>query len=228
MKRDRYGIYFSTYFTGPTGREIQAAGRDAVILGVYLGVNEHATMIGLYELPMLYLDHDLPVLQSRTHVRRAFQALAALPSGPFALYDEGTAHVWIPTMARIRLNLGTGCRLAPRDNRSRAAAALYEDLAPNPFLGEFFDRYGDALQLPRRRASVPAIAPHFQRAFDLEDAPSKGLASGAPRGLEGPSKPVIRDQYVQDQGSEIRRPVETVETVENQRDVKRAQANDRD
>jgi hypothetical protein len=201
---NRYGVYTARYFTGPTGREIQAAGSDPVILGLYLGINEHATMIGLYELPLLFVEHELPVLPTRMRLRQAFRALATLPSGPFALYDEPTGHVWVPTLARIRLNLGPTDVLARRDKRHRAVVTLYENLAPNPYLAAFFDRYAAALLLPRRReASGGAGLPLFPD--------TKGIGWGS----DAPSKPEIRS------GSEIRdqrRPVETVETVENRRD----------
>src|SRR5262245_46429187 len=183
FRRDHYGIYFPSYFTGPSGREIQAAGADACVLGVYLGVNQHATMIGLYPLPMIYLEHDLPVLETCTRIREAFRALAGLPSGPFAEYDEASGHVWIPCMAQIRLNLAAGDHLHARDKRHRAVVRLYEALAPNPFLGACFDRYATMLRLPQRRESTPRGSP-----------PLLELLGARPRPLlpssQAPSKPL--------------------------------------
>src|SRR4051812_31066031 len=100
--REQYGVLFPRFWEGTTGRHIQEKGRDAVILAAYLASCRHANMIGLYELPLIFIDRELPVLRSRLYVLQAFQALQ---EAEYATFDMGTEHVWVKEMARVRLGL---------------------------------------------------------------------------------------------------------------------------
>ena len=185
---ERYGVLLPSYWDGPTGKQIQAKGGEAVILGAYLGSNKYANMIGLYELPLLYVLHDLPVLRTRAAVLRAFRHLSAVE---YAYYDEATEFVWVREMARIRLHLRPGERLSTasghRDKRQPAVVELYESLKPNPFLARFHDRYAADLGLPRRREG-------HQRGINGASEPSQGASKPDGRGTDAPAKPVISDQ----------------------------------
>jgi len=188
---DRYGVLFQSYWTGPTGREIQARGKDATILGAYLSSTRYANMIGLYELPLVYIDHDLSVLGGREAIRLALQGLADVD---FAHYDDRSEIVWVVEMARIRCGLpNAATRLNPRDKKATAVAHLYAGVRDNPFLGRFHDRYAVQLNLSMRRDPVP----------------SKSLRGGIGAPLVTPPSPsdartVIRtgDQEIRDQESE--------------------------
>ena len=79
---ERYGVLLPSYWDGPTGKQIQAKGGEAVILGAYLGSNKYANMIGLYELPLLYVLHDLPV----QHAHLGIVTLAGRTPSPVAAY----------------------------------------------------------------------------------------------------------------------------------------------
>lgn len=187
--REQYGVLFPRFWEGSTGRQIQEHGRDAVILAAYLASCRHANMLGLYELPLVFLERELPVMKSRTIVLKAF---VALESVGFATFDMTTEHVWVRNMARIRLGLGPYDTLAAQDNRNKAVVRLYEQLAPNPFLGPFFDLYASALRLLRRRdGETPLLSC------------SKGLIKHG-KGLEAPRKPeqVQVHQQVQEQDQE--------------------------
>lgn len=173
--RESYGTLFDRFWDGPTGRELQVRGKDAVILAAYLLSNRYANMIGLYELPIVTIAHHLPVLGAGMGVRtRAIRkGRDALAEVDFAYVDEGTSFVWVKEMARIRMQLEPGEALARDDNRVHAINKLYASLKPNPFLGPFFSRYAKDLKLTARS--------HVN-----QEAPSKGLPSPS----EAPPKPL--------------------------------------
>jgi len=195
--REQYGILFPRFWEGTTGRALQAQGRDAVILAAYLASCRHANMIGLFELPIVLAERELPVLKNRAVILKAFDALQRVT---YADYDQETQHVWVREMARIRLGLGVGEVISAKDRKHAAVVKIYNSLPSNPFLGPFFARYHETLALP---------APRQHRTPDM--APSKGhgeIVKPLPRGMDSPLNappmPVQVQVPVQDQiqGSE--------------------------
>lgn len=170
----RYGILLPSFWNGDTGRQLQQCGKDAVILAAYLTANDHANMIGLYHIPKPTILRDLPVLENGTILG---EALLWLDAADYAFYDTATSFTWVCEMARFRLNLPRGEQMARDDKRRLGAVRAYEQLANNPFLGPFFDRYSAQLQLPRRRGTPPT-----------NDAGSDGSSTSRPKGLEGASR----------------------------------------
>jgi hypothetical protein len=175
MPADRFGLLFDSYWTGPTGRDIQRRGCDAVILGLYLSSTRHAHMTGLYELPLLYVAADLPVLGSHgvPVLDAIMAALADLADVGFAHFDAASGFVWVVEMARIRCGLRADEPLKPHDKKRFAIAAWYAAARLNPFLGPFFDRYATQFGLTDRRGVDAAPEPP---ASPLQ-APSEGHES---------------------------------------------------
>lgn len=183
-----YGVLYPSYWTGQTGRSLRkAGGKDALLLGAYLISNDHMNMIGLYRLPMPTVRTELGLTPAVTA-----RALAAMQSEEFAFYDDVTAFVWVREMARFRLGIVGGSPLDRKDKKRIGAERLYESLAPNPFLGPFFDRYRQVLQLRHRREDslrggndTPLHAPPQDVGLPSgSHAASKGLGSdfqGAPK-----------------------------------------------
>lgn len=169
-----YGVTFPTYWTGPTGRELRArGGKDAQLLGLYLTSNRFANMIGLYHLTLDDIRHETGLTVKG--IARAFETTAA---ASYATFDSGSAFVWVRQMVRFRLNLKAGQALAPDDHRVVGVNRLYQGLAANPFLGEFFDVHGKTLRLKRRRDSVGLVVGlvGHHNGSPLQGA-SKGLVS---------------------------------------------------
>src|ERR1044072_1853552 len=147
-----YGISLPTFWTGTTGRQLQECGKDPVILAKYLSSNNHANMIGLYQIPIATILAELPVLQTAAAID---EALIWLDATEYAHYDRATSFTWVREMARVLLQLVPG-EVCSNENRRRGAVNVYAKLSANPFLGPFYDRYAERLQLPRRReGSVP-------------------------------------------------------------------------
>src|SRR5690242_17526110 len=145
----------SQFWSGTTGKAITIAGKDTRILATYLLTCEHANMLGLYRLPLLYVAEETGL--KRKEVTAAFESLKAIG---FAYYDEGAEFVWIVEMARFQLGLLPGEPIKEGDKRRHAVAKLYKQLSTNPFLGAFYDRYADILSLPLRRDFLLETKPH--------------------------------------------------------------------
>ncbi|MGC3975638.1 MAG: hypothetical protein QM771_14835 [Nitrospira sp.] len=159
----------SQFWSGTTGKAVTIAGKDTRILATYLLTCEHANMLGLYRLPLLYIAEETGL--KRKEVVAAFENLKAIG---FAYYDEGAEFVWVVEMARFQLDLLPGESLKESDHRATGATRLYRQLAANPFLGHFYDRYAEALRLPSRRDFLAELNP-LQIPLG---APSKPLIRG--------------------------------------------------
>jgi hypothetical protein len=184
-----YGVVFPEFWTGETGRVIQASGgKDAQLTALYLMSCRYATMIGLYPLPVRDIRHETGIGQKG--LVRAFTVLA---SARFADYDARTEHVWVREMAKFRLGLQVKA-LESKDNRVLGIQRLYDRLTENPFLEPFFDRYSKELHLRGKRRSGRPAEPL------LDVVPSKGLRSPL-QASDQDQGTGIRDQV---QGSEIR------------------------
>lgn len=194
--RETYGVLFPRFWEGTTGRQIQGKGRDAVILAAYLASCRHANMIGLYELPLVFLERELAVLTSRPYILQAFLALQEVG---YAQYDMGTEHTWVREMARIRVGLSSGETIDPGDNKHKAVLKLYATAKANPFLGPFFEHYRTTLRLTEGRIGPPSVP------ISTVDAQipsrSKGTRKGLRRGLGDPSEQVQEQKQVQKQRS---------------------------
>lgn len=182
-----YGIVFPEFWTGQTGKAIRAEGKDAQILALYLVTCRYASMLGLYRLLVDDVRHETGLGQ-----RGLAKAFASLQRLGYADYDASTEHVWVREMAKFRLGLQKKSPLDTDDKRVKGAQNLYDRLVDNPFLGDFFDRYGKEIRLKRRRDCGALVA------TPLPIAPSKG-----DEGASRPSKPDnrIRDQVQQRTGT---------------------------
>lgn len=195
-----YGVVFPEFWTGPTGKAIRAEGKDAVILALYLMTCRYATMIGVFRL----LVDDVKI-ETGIGIKGLVGGFDTLQRLDFADYDAGTQHVWVREMAKFRMHLYKKSPLDSNDLRVKGAQNFYDKLAPNPFLGAFFDRYAKEIRLKRRR-DIGALA-----STPLQVAPYKPL--------QGPRSQITdSDSGVQVPGTgkstgAARRPVEI--SVEN-------------
>lgn len=189
-----YGVLFSSFWDGDTGRAIAAAGgKDAQLVALYLTSCKAATMIGLFPLRIEDIALDIATLTPR-QVEAALEVLGR-PSIAFAQYDKRTMHIWVRQMAWYRLTLQKG-QLSPDDNRAKGTKRLYDNLKPNPFLTPFYEHYRKLIGGLRRRDYDGEIDP---------PAPMTTISralKGVPRGSEGASKPGNRSGSVQRSGSE--------------------------
>lgn len=150
-----YALLLPAFWTGNTGKAITAAGKDARIVATYLLTCEHANMLGLYRLPLLYAAEETGLKR-----REVAAALEQLKAFGFAHYDDATEFIWVLEMARFQLGLLPSETLKEGDKRAKGAARIYKQISTNPFLGPFHDRYSQVLGLPLRRDFTSETKPH--------------------------------------------------------------------
>src|SRR5712691_9913828 len=131
MMRD-YGKVAPQFWIGETGRQLRALGCAVQVVALYLLTCPHASMIGLYYLPLSVLLHETGLTPEA-----ASQAFASLASVGFAYYDAASEMVWIPEMARFQI----GEALKSGDKRIKAINKDYHAVPKNPFLSAFWDKY---------------------------------------------------------------------------------------
>ena len=148
MARD-YSKFLSSFWTGETGKKLRGH-PNAQVVASYLFTNKHASMLGIYYIPLLYISHEtgLPLEGVQKGLLRAFEA-------GFCAYDEDSEHVFVYEMARIQV----GDELKPNDNRVKAVNKEYHNLDNNPFLLEFFERYGECFHIEKARGLKAPLEP---------------------------------------------------------------------
>lgn len=125
---------------------IRTLGVEIQLVAIYLLTCPHASILGIYYLPIAYIAHDLGIQPSVvTH------ALESLKSINFCLYDERTEYVWVIDMAKDQI----GDKLEPKDKRVKFVNSLFKSLPNLPFLSKFFKKYGQQFLIEEPRGEVP-------------------------------------------------------------------------
>jgi len=141
---ENYGAVNHRFWTGGTGRRLRTDknGLEAQLVGCYLITCAHRNALGLYYLPGILISHETALDEEG-----ASKGLQSLLEGGFCSYDEASETVWVHEMARYQI----GERIKPGDNRVKWINRLYDGLHDNPYLAEFFDKYGEAFHIERPR-----------------------------------------------------------------------------
>ena len=126
------------FWTGETGRKVRTLGVEAQLIALYLITSPHASMIGLYYLPVTYISHATGI-----PLEGALEGLQSLSEASFCYYDEKTEFVYIPEMARYQI----GEELKANDNRIIGINRELRNLSNNPFLLDFYAKYRDIFHL---------------------------------------------------------------------------------
>jgi len=156
-----YGVVAPQFWIGETGKAMKKFGHEAVVVGLYLMTSPHANMLGLYYVPEIYVAHETGL-----GIEGASKGLQGCIEAGFCSYDSGSEMVWVHEMARYQV----GESLDPKDKRSKGVQNDYDALPANPYLADFFDKYGDAFCMTKKREPKCKPASPFK-------APSKGDAS---------------------------------------------------
>lgn len=158
----RYASVTPTIWTSETGREWRRLGAQFQLLALYLITNPHASLYGLYYLPLV-------IIVEETGLQRAVCAkvLGTFASQDFAFYDDRTEWVFVKNMAVRQLQFVHAPN--PREPRVIGVRRFYEACPPNPFLGPFFDHYHELFHLDARRDGGP---------WSVPKSPEMSLANG--------------------------------------------------
>ncbi|MFM0165683.1 hypothetical protein PQR39_35275 [Paraburkholderia sediminicola] len=164
-----YSVVAPQFWIGDTGKALKKGGHEAVIVGLYLMTSPHANMLGLYYMPEIYIAHETGL-----GMEGASKGLRGCIEAGYCSYDRGSEVVWVHEMARFQV----GDQLDPKDKRSKGVQNEYDSVPSNPYLAEFFEKYGAAFCMTSNRgASKPKV-----------------------RGSKAPSKPHASQEQEQDQG----------------------------
>lgn len=178
-----FSKFAPTFWTGITGKQIRELGVDAQLLAVYLFTNPHTNMFGLYYLPLPFINHETAI-----SLPKISAALVKLQSIGFCRYDKTSEYIWVLEMAGFQIG-----DLKPEDNRFKALPRAWQGLPSNPFIGDFFEKYGLKYGLERRAYKglmEPSGSPQIieretetERERDISQGPSPSPAGLPPKFL---------------------------------------------
>lgn len=143
-----YAQVAPTFWIGDTGKQIRKCGPEAQLLALYLITSPHANMFGLYYLPMALITHETGLSAPKVKA-----CLAKLKAVTFAQYDTDSEFVWVVEMTAYQVG-----NMKADDNRMKGLRRAYEALPNNPFIGQFFEKYGERYGF-ERRASKGLLKP---------------------------------------------------------------------
>lgn len=151
------------FWIGMTGKALRGD-RDAQIVALYLMTSPHATMIGVFHCPVMYVAHETGLT-----IEGASKGLQRVVEEGFCTYDHDRELVWVHEMARFQV----GAELKANDNQVPAIRRAFMQLPECQIRRGFHARYRDAFHLP-----------------DIEEQSIQtgGASKGVARGLEAPSK----------------------------------------
>lgn len=170
-----YGTVAPQFWTGKTGRALQALGPEAVMVAMYLMTNRHANMIGLYYLPKVYIAHEtgLPFEGASKGLQWAIEA-------GFCSYDEASEYVFVHAMARFQVAES----LDPKDKRCKGIQKELEKAPKGPLRMDFMRVYRTAFHLcdtsPSEAPSKPLLSQEQEQEQEQEKHESSNEDSSAP------------------------------------------------
>lgn len=145
-----YGAVSPQFWIGKTGKGLRGD-PHAQLLALYLMTCPHATMIGVFHCPVVYMAHEIGL-----PFEGASKALRSLIEAGFCQFDEETDEVFVVRMAAFQI----GERLDAKDNRCKSTAREYEKIQSSSMRAAFHATYSVAFHLPRlEKTQSPFEAP---------------------------------------------------------------------
>lgn len=141
-----FGKVAPQFWTGRTGRSLRGC-LEGQVVALYLMTSPHATMTGVYSLPMLYLVHETGLTEEG-----AYKGLARCIEAGFCVYDAEAETVFVVNMASHQV----GDVLKAGDKRGGAVRSQYRTISSPAIKAAFFDRYGVAFGLEAAENGSPS------------------------------------------------------------------------
>lgn len=155
-----YGTISPQFWLGKTGKALRGK-PEAQLVALYLMTSPHATSIGIFHCPILYIAHEtgLPF-------EGASKGLRSLMDCGFCQFDEETEEVFVVNMATYQV----GGVLDPKDKRCIWVTRELEKVGSSRLAAGFYAIYSIAYSLPEMTFCVPEkVSPY--------EAPSRPLRS---------------------------------------------------
>lgn len=164
-----YAKMTGSFWTGRTGKALRGD-PAAQLLAAYLVTCGHATMTGVYYIPVLYMAHETGL-----GLEGASKALQRLIEEGFCTYDEGAEVVWVHEMARFQI----GEALKPGDNQVVSVRKQFAAMAEGAIKSAFYARYAESFHLPPQLARPVDNSPGGKPLRSPSEAPPKpGAGTG--------------------------------------------------
>lgn len=151
-----YGIVSPKFWTGDTGKQLRAD-PQCQVLALYLMTSPHATMIGVYYCPIMYMAHETGL-----GMEGATKALARLIEMGFCAFHEASETVFVTNMAAYQI----AEQLKPDDKRVMGVRREVEKMPAGEIKTAFLATYSVAFHLVQEAPKTPSA-----------QAPSKPLPS---------------------------------------------------
>jgi hypothetical protein len=187
MQPRQYGRVATTFWTGETGRAIKAQGAEASLVALYLTTSPHSNMLGLYYVSPLYI-----AVETELGIPGASKGLRGCIEAGFCAYDEPSGFVWVYEMAKFQI----ADALTMTDKRCLGVQRFYDSLPPNPYLGEFYERYREPFKMRSKRESTPPNTSPMQGALkghtspiEADSSSSSSSSNRTPKGVNPSVKP---------------------------------------
>lgn len=184
-----YGVVSPKFWIGDTGKALRGH-LEAQVLALYLMTSPHATAIGVFHCPVMYMAHETGL-----GMEGASKGLAVLIEGGFCYYDEASETVFVKRMAAYQVAES----LKPDDKRAKWIQKEYEKLPPGRIRNEFFAIYfvafglKDELQKSRgiQGASKPHASQEQEQEQEQEQDPNNPSGSSAAKLPPCPHQEII-------------------------------------
>jgi hypothetical protein len=199
MGRRKYRKRWDDWFSQEIGRAIRGKPWHQAIAN-YVTSCERCNAIGLYELPLPLLCHELGV--DREEARRV---IADLEDWQFCYYDGDREEMYVPMLAHWEYLEGPPRKhMHPRDNNIKHIQLELWKHRYSPFVWLFYQRYHNAFFLPPEmatpgdwgvpleevppRRTLEEIEAHMQSPFDQEEDRAEGAGRTFEEIVEGPDE----------------------------------------
>jgi uncharacterized phage protein (TIGR02220 family) len=147
-----YSKVRGTFWTGSTGKVLRGD-LQAQVIAMYLMTSPHATMIGVFHCPIIYIAHE-----TGSTLEGALKGLQTLREGGFCTYDEVSEVVWVHEMAKFQVDE----ELKPTDKRVKGIQKQYENMPAGPMKSGFYAKYAKSFHLKNSPENTKPLASPLQ------------------------------------------------------------------
>ena len=144
------------FWAGKTGKALRGQ-PELQVVAMYLMTSPHSNMIGIYQLPILYLAHETGMT-----TEGAYKALQSLCEAGFCTYEADSELIWVHEMAKWQV----GENLAPKDNQCKGVQRELAKVPSALIRRGFAEKYASDFHLVLEDKKQPK-----------QEAPSKPLAT---------------------------------------------------
>ena len=135
-----YSKVSGQFWTGRTGKRLRGD-MEAQLVALYLMTSPHANMIGVYQVPILYIAHETGL-----SIEGASKGLDRCIKAAFCSYDYETETVFVIEMAAHQV----GDAIQGNDKRRPAIQKMADAIAEPHIYQAFMARYGECYGLKVR------------------------------------------------------------------------------